>query len=316
MVPKRVGWRSTRPVLRASTDEAIIAERACAMPVIHVMRDDFTATLSAAQDAMTRAAEAPPYANALLANCLANMQAVFGDTESALQGLDRSRALLPDDDSRAFNRIYSETIQGILELQNNRLRSACVHLRAASLITERPSCRPGNELSNILYAMTLHETGNLRDAAHLLKIHMPLALAIGLPDPSIQGTVVLARIRESAGDIEGALNLILELEQLGFRRRLPRVVAGARLERARLFLRQDNLSARASRSRWPTIPRCRPAPPRCTSCRTMSRRSSWPAPASPSSAASTRAPLPCSSRRSWPRCASGASAGPWCSACC
>jgi LuxR family transcriptional regulator, maltose regulon positive regulatory protein len=55
--------------------------------------------------------------------------------------------------------------------------------------------------------------------------------------------VVRSRIAFVAGDVESALLLLTELEYVGHLRQLPRVVASAKLERARVLLMQGNGAA-------------------------------------------------------------------------
>jgi LuxR family maltose regulon positive regulatory protein len=57
--------------------------------------------------------------------------------------------------------------------------------------------------------------------------------------------VMVARIAFGRGDIDAALQFITELEHLGHHRQLPRVVASARLERARVLMLQGQADAAA-----------------------------------------------------------------------
>ncbi len=57
--------------------------------------------------------------------------------------------------------------------------------------------------------------------------------------------VMCARIAFGRGDIDAALQFVTELEHLGHHRQLPRVVASARLERARVLMLQGQADAAA-----------------------------------------------------------------------
>ncbi|WP_454693493.1 LuxR C-terminal-related transcriptional regulator [Achromobacter aegrifaciens] len=95
----------------------------------------------------------------------------------------------------------------------------------------------------MLYAASLYESNNLGLAERLMHVYVPLAKDAGLADHMIIGYDILARIAFHRGDIDQAFYVLTELEYMGHQRRLPRVVASARLARAMVLLMQDNLQA-------------------------------------------------------------------------
>jgi LuxR family maltose regulon positive regulatory protein len=103
----------------------------------------------------------------------------------------------------------------------------------------------GNAWAGVLYAGVVYEAHQLAQAEHLLNVYLPLARDVGLPDHMILSHVMVARIAFGRGDIDAALQLITELEHLGHHRQLPRVVASARLERARVLMLQGLAEAAA-----------------------------------------------------------------------
>jgi LuxR family maltose regulon positive regulatory protein len=92
----------------------------------------------------------------------------------------------------------------------------------------------------VLYAGVVYESNQLPQADHLLNVYLPLARDVGLPDHMILSHVMRSRIAFHAGDIDAAVQALTELEYLGHHRQLPRVVAGAKLERSRMLLLQGN----------------------------------------------------------------------------
>ncbi|REN15161.1 helix-turn-helix transcriptional regulator, partial [Mycobacterium tuberculosis] len=80
----------------------------------------------------------------------------------------------------------------------------------------------------------------LAQAERLLNVYLPLARDVGLPDHMILSHVMRSRLAFHAGDIDAAFQALTELEYLGHARQLPRVVAGAKLERSRMLLLQGN----------------------------------------------------------------------------
>ncbi len=92
----------------------------------------------------------------------------------------------------------------------------------------------------MLYAGVVYESNQLLQADHLLNVYLLLARDVGLPDHMILSHVMRSRIAFHAGDIDAAVQALTELEYLGHHRQLPRVVAGAKLERSRMLLLQGN----------------------------------------------------------------------------
>ncbi|MBC7726900.1 MAG: helix-turn-helix transcriptional regulator, partial [Microbacteriaceae bacterium] len=84
---------------------------------------------------------------------------------------------------------------------------------------------------------------NFELAERLLTVYLPLARNVGLPDHMIASHVMSARIASSRGYIDTSSRVLTELEYLGHHRQVPRVVASARLEAARMLLMQGNADA-------------------------------------------------------------------------
>jgi LuxR family maltose regulon positive regulatory protein len=141
-----------------------------------------------------------------------------------------------------FNRMYTESLAGLFDLHEGRLRQATARLRMAVDSTHAVSYNHshGNAWAGVLYAGAVYETNQLVQAEHLLNVYLPLARDVGLPDHMILSHVMRSRIAFHAGDIDAAFQALTELEYLGHHRQLPRVVAGAKLERSRMLLLQGN----------------------------------------------------------------------------
>ncbi len=76
-----------------------------------------------------------------------------------------------------------------------------------------------------------------------MDVYLPLACDVGLPGHIIVGHMIRARTDFARGDIVGAFQTLTELEYLGHFRKLPRLVATAKLERGRVLLLQGNAQA-------------------------------------------------------------------------
>lgn len=134
-----------------------------------------------------------------------------------------------------FSVAVTESIEGAMALMRGRLRDATVRLGAA--LNPNPSSPlrnvKANAMAGILLAEALYEANELAQAERLLNIYTPVIEDGGLADQIISGHVLLARIAGIGGDHERHFQLTKEMEHLGHRLELPRVVASAKLERAR-----------------------------------------------------------------------------------
>lgn len=215
-------------------------------PSLLLMMDRFEEAYACGEEALSLRTNAPPFANAMLANVMALIGLFMGRCEQARALLDGSRDAL-DAQASAFSGMYSESIGGLIDLQEGRQRQAAVRFRLAVEATRRPSSfshhANGNAWAGVLHACSLYEANDLVQASRLLQCYVPLVKDVGLADPIILGDVVLARIAHAQGDMDRALRILTELEYSGHARRIPRVVANARLERGRLFMMQGQGSS-------------------------------------------------------------------------
>lgn len=223
--------------LETPENAALAAEAACLWPMIRAMEDDFAGAETAGLQAEALLADASRYARTttriLMANVRATLDRATHDSQSALS------------DDKPFSVMYGESVEAMSDLQENRFLLARARLRIAA--TARPEAREaglnGNVWAGIPYALTLYESGDLAGTAQLLRLQLPVAMSVGLIDHAILAGCYLSRIAFHLGEVDEAFEELVRLERYGSVRRLPRVVAGAGLERARLFQAQGNLRA-------------------------------------------------------------------------
>lgn len=225
-----------------SDDPAVRANLAALRPLLLAMQDRYEEALAAARAAMATLPTGKPFADSLLLNVTANVFATLGEQHEAQRLLDEARR---EQGNSAFNRMYIESSEGLLDLYGGRMRQATARFHLAVDATRQTSYphSHGNAWAGVLYACALYEADKLEQADRLLNVYLPLARDIGLPDHMIMTHVVRSRIAFVAGDVESALLLLTELEYVGHLRQLPRVVASAKLERARVLLLQGNGAA-------------------------------------------------------------------------
>ncbi|WP_328189229.1 LuxR C-terminal-related transcriptional regulator [Marinobacter sp. OP 3.4] len=186
-----------------------------------------------------------PFADMALINSMANSYSVMGLYNKGRQLLDGARDA-QGTHSSSFNVMYSETVEGIIDMQEGRQRQAAARFRLAVGATRQASSfsqANGNAWAGVLHAGAIYEQNHLDLAARLLHVYGPLARDVGLPDHMLLSDIMLARIAFTKGEIDQAFRILTELEHLGHIRTLPRVVATTRLERSRLLLLQSRHDA-------------------------------------------------------------------------
>ncbi|WP_322045054.1 LuxR C-terminal-related transcriptional regulator [Paraburkholderia sp. J67] len=225
-----------------SDDPGVRANVAALRPLLLAMQDRYEEALEAGRGAMTALPTGKPFADSLLLNVTANVLVTLGEQREAQRLLDEARR---EQGSSPFNRMYIESSEGLLDLYGGRMRQASARFQLALDATRQASYphSHGNAWAGVLFACALYEADKLEQADRLLNVYLPLARDIGLPDHMIMTHVARSRIAFVTGDVESALLLLTELEYVGHLRQLPRVVASAKLERARVLLLQGNGTA-------------------------------------------------------------------------
>ncbi|WP_240933050.1 LuxR C-terminal-related transcriptional regulator [Diaphorobacter sp. HDW4B] len=180
-----------------------------------------------------------PFADSALINLMANISSILGIPEESRKLLDMARSRFG---TSAFNRMYAESLEGMLDLFEGRMRQASARFRIAVEATHLATFNQshGNAWAGVLHACALYEANQLDKADHLLSIYLPMARDVGLPDHMILGHSLRARLAFNAGDVDSALHSLMELEHLGHVRRLPRLISASHLERARIYMQQGN----------------------------------------------------------------------------
>jgi LuxR family maltose regulon positive regulatory protein len=226
----------------ASDDPRVLAHVLALRPLMLAMMDRNEEAYALGREALARLPPGQAFADSVLSNEMAYVFAVMGEYQEAHKLLDASRRRQGGPGS-FFNRMYSESVEGIIDLEEGRLRQATARFRIAVGSTHAASYRHtgGNAWAGVLYAASLYESNDLDQAGHLLHVYVPLARDVGLADHMIIGYTLLSRIAFQRGDVDQSFHCLTELEYLGHHRQLPRVVSSAKLERSRLLLAQGNM---------------------------------------------------------------------------
>ncbi|MFA7556190.1 MAG: LuxR C-terminal-related transcriptional regulator [Hydrogenophaga sp.] len=262
------GPRAAAPLLdrldqSAGSDDEVRAHRLGMRPMLMVLTDQ---TDEATQLTAALLDELPlnvSFVRGLLEVTLANLVMIAGRYHEALRLADVARSRQTEGGS-SFNLALSEAAESAVDLTQGRLRKALARLRLAVSAGAVDATRAtnGNAMVGVLLAEALFEADGCEQAERLLAVYIPLIRHVGIPDQLILAHVLMARIAQDRGDGDRSLQLLAELEHIGHRDGLPRVVASARLERVRLLLTEGQLArARAeidhcgNRALWARVSR-------------------------------------------------------------
>ncbi len=226
----------------ATEDPKVLAHVLALRPMILAMMDRNEEAYALGREALASLPLGNAFADSVLSNEMAYVFAVMGQYQESHKLLDAARSRQGGAAS-VFNKLYSEAVEGIIDLEEGQLRQAIARFRIAVGATHAASYRHagGNAWAGVLYAASLYELNDLDQAEHLLHVYVPLAKDVGLADHMIIGYTLLSRVAFQRGDVDQSFHCLTELEYLGHHRQLPRVVSSAKLERSRLLIMQGNI---------------------------------------------------------------------------
>ena len=225
---------------RKTDDPDVSAHVLALRPVMLSMMDRYEEAAALGREQLLRLPPGKSFSNAVMTNAMAYVFSVTGEYDEARRLLDAARRTQGERAS-AFNLMYSESVEGIIDLHEGRLRQATARFRMG--VNAKGSSSRCNAWVGILYAGVLYEADELEQAERLLHIYLPSAEDVGLVDHMIIGYIMLSRIAFHRGDVDRAWQTLTELEYLGHRRHLPRLVGTAKLERSMVLLLQGYAQA-------------------------------------------------------------------------
>lgn len=213
------------------------------LPVLLAMMDRFDEAYEAGQEGIRRLPSGNSFVDSVVLNAMAHIVSVAGKRQEAHRFLEGARRSQGDS---AFNRMYTETVGGMLDLREGRLRQATARFRMAITSSSEAATynyAHGNAWAGVPYAGVVYEANDIAAAERLLNVYLPLARDVGLPDHMISSHRLRSRIAFLHGDVDTALQTLTELEYLGHQRQVPRIIASAKLERSRLLVLQGHVAA-------------------------------------------------------------------------
>ena len=226
-----------------STDPQVQEHVRVLLPVLFAMMDRYEEASASGRSGVQHLNSGTTFLNTVLLNAMAHIVSVAGERQEAQHFLEEARR---SQGGSAFNRMYTETVQGLLDWREGRLRQATARFRMAiksSSSAATYNYAHGNAWAGVPYAGVVYEANDITTAERLLNVYLPLARDVGLPDHMISSYRMRSRIAFQRGDVDAALQALTELEYLGHERHLPRVTASAKLERSRLLVLQGHGTA-------------------------------------------------------------------------
>lgn len=148
-----------------------------------------------------------------------------------------------------FSLVIAECVEGAISLRQGRLQDALARFRRAMnhMAAEESGQADGHALAAVQYAEALYEAGELERAEQILRIYLVAAREFGLGDDFVvRGHITLSRLAWHRGEYERAFGVLGELEYLGHRDNLARLVASSELERSRVALLRGDIEAAAA----------------------------------------------------------------------
>jgi LuxR family maltose regulon positive regulatory protein len=254
---------------REDRSEEVRAHCMALRPLIMVLTDRTDEAMKLAAGLLDELPSNVAFARGFLEVTLANLSMIAGRYNEALRFADAARSRSsghggPPLLERGFTFALSEAAEAAVDLTQGRLRRALARLRLAIGTGRADASRAtnGNAMVGVLLAEALYEADECEQAERLLSVYIPLIRHVGIPDQLILAHVVMARLAQNRGDKDRALQLLTELEHVGHRVDLARVVASARLERVRMLLDEgkhararDELDRCGDRALWARVSR-------------------------------------------------------------
>lgn len=231
-----------RTRLTQSVDPAVRAHVNAQQPLFLTMRDRYAEAMAAGAEALRQLPTCSSFADNALRNAMAHVYTIMGEVGLAQRLIDEARQQTGDG---AFHQMYAESLQGLLDYRDGRLRLATAHFRAAVNADRSTSHQHsvGNAWAGLLYAGSLYEANDFEAAERLVDVYLPIICEAGVPGHLNLGYRIRTRIAFSRGDVDRAYEALTDLEAFAHQRQLPRIVCNARLERARLLLLQGDAEA-------------------------------------------------------------------------
>ncbi|RYG14663.1 MAG: helix-turn-helix transcriptional regulator [Burkholderiales bacterium] len=209
---------------------------------ILAMTDQTQQALDMWRSCAFEASAAPPFVHGIFGSSFGYCLVAESRFTEAMEVIEQARQRVQSI-GNSFITPMALCLEGAINFAQGRLGDASRCFRAA-LMDSGPASMPyvgGKAVAAAFLAEALYESGRLDEAQRLLAGYLPLLKDAAAPDQLITSLTVLARIAMAQQRNDDALLLLDEMEMIGHRQDLPRMVASARLERGRIALLNGQL---------------------------------------------------------------------------
>ena len=176
-------WQAAEELERSgcivSKDPQVAAHVSALNPLILAMQDRYDEARAVGPASLARLPTSDAFADSVLCNTMGGVFTITGEDREARRMIDDARRLHGDG---TFNRMYAESLEGMLDLQGGRLQAATAKFRIAVQASRAASYSRGNGWAGVLYAAILYEINDLDGAERLMNAYLPLVCDVVLPD--------------------------------------------------------------------------------------------------------------------------------------
>ncbi|MHB1700338.1 MAG: LuxR C-terminal-related transcriptional regulator [Acidobacteriaceae bacterium] len=246
----RCGAEALRRLEALDNDKAAFREAGGLANEIRALRPYILAILDRheegfwlAEDALHSVVDRGSFSYAILTTTIATWRVAANRSSDAIELLAHSTST-GEGPQVTFPVVYTMCLQGLVSLGQGRVREAIAYLRVALTEAEVAfgSHSVGRSIAAVYLAEALYDVDELAEAEQLLALYLPIVKEYVLPDQLIISHVIYARIAYDHGDLDHAYHCLSELEYFGRQGDLPRMIAAAELERARMALLRGDLT--------------------------------------------------------------------------
>ncbi|NGY04103.1 LuxR C-terminal-related transcriptional regulator [Solimonas terrae] len=224
-----------------ANNESRAAEAATEVQLLrafHLLRQDDTSACLAMLEPMLHGHPPVNTFNSFMLNQLASLSRVYTNDFERARELARQRHQIETRERPDYPRPMVDIVNGFSHLQQGNVQlatdSLSDYIEHALTRTSYGVDAAGGYAGYLLEA--LYQTGAIDQAQDFIDRYLELIEAVGFSDGVLFAYRVRARLQRLAGDARAARETLLHLEEIGYRKRLDRIVAWSLFEQLALAI--------------------------------------------------------------------------------
>jgi len=253
-------YRESRRLLDAvdARDASLAADTRAVRAFMLAMSDAVKASSALWQQCLLDEASSRPFSRAMLGASYGFCLLAHHRFDEARRFLVQARHIV-EPVGESFIPPMASCLEGAIDMAQGRRLNAVARFRAALTGRDPAFSAPAGSrtVAAAFLAEALYEGGELERGRTLAALYLPMLEAAAAPDQLMIAYAVSARIAFANDDGARATRWLTAMELVGHRESLPRMVATARLERARIALlsgdapaARDQIAAASEASVW------------------------------------------------------------------